>query len=276
MMSKEEAVLSPAMTTALSTGFMDLRKDIAELKKKNGSFHFDISTKKGEAGARSYINDLRKIKPMIAETHKVIKHDALVFGKAADKEKRFLTGELDDMIEFHYADIRKIDDAKKAAAALEIEISIAWDDARFEEAGRRERAVKEGEAKLAAEAETQRREKIAKEEAEKFAAAEVILAEGRANRATREAAEKAEREKLVAVKAVEERQRKAAEASTAFDTKMAAIEKKRVEDEDHRKKIHDEISEYIREHLQYKGDITQNDLMNALVRNEIPHVTITY
>ena len=200
------------------------RAEIALLKEQNERLSFDITTAEGEKAARSWIYKLRQMKAPINEAHKVSKEEALRFCQALDNLKRELIGEIDAMIDVHYAPIKAREDRIKAEKEAEEQRKREEEEARLREIEEREKAIKEREAEIA----RKEREEQIRIEAEARAKRE---AEEMAERKIKEAEAEAAR-KIQAEKDRIEKEKRDAEAR----------EKARIENEEHRAKIQSEIS----------------------------------
>ena len=255
---------------------------VEKAKEENAALVFDYEDPKGNKEARSHIYRLRQLKAPIAEIHKMAKAEALRFTNALDAKKRELIGAVDAMIEVHHAPIQAIEDREAAAKAEEErriqEQKEKEEAARLAEIEAKERALREQEERLRKEKEEiERKEREAQiaEEARKQAAQEakqaLIDAENRRladiareKEAARVAAEAMEREV--------QRQREQEEAEKA---RKAAEEKARIENQEHRGKIHKEIYDA----LLSKVGLVPSDAQAvgvALRDRKIPHVRIEY
>ncbi len=249
---------------------------IDTIGKKIAGRAFDYATPEGAKGARAAIRELRAVKTDVGLIHKEIKAEALQYGRMCDAKKNELNGRLDVFIEVHAGPLREIAEKAAALAAEKAERARVAEEDRLEKLRIREEqveadakalrdaaaAVAAEEQKVAAEAEAQRRAKEAREQAEE-----------RAERDRIAAAEKAERVKRAAVDAERERQRREKEADDALDAKLAEIEEARVQDEEHRKSIEDEVNEFFTELV---GAAYGGEIVDALKAGNVPHTTINY
>lgn len=290
------------MTTDLAV-FDEQRAVIAEYKKENASLIFDYEDPQGNKDARSHIYKLRQAKTKIAEIHKLAKAEAWGVCKSLDREKNTLTGDVDEMIDFHYKHVKEIEERKVKAAAVKaneerlerIRIEAertAEREQREEELATKEAALKEREAALIREQKNMETAKQA--DLDKQAAVKVVHVQ--AERDMYDALAVAETEKQAAVEAEQEKAQqevqrikdeavKIAADLVAKETRIkvealakqereAKIEVERVADEKHRASVESEVRLSL-------FRVTDDDemaslVLNALINDEIAFVTINY
>ena len=233
--------------------FDPVKAEMAAFEKENDDLVFDYKDPQGNKDARSHIFKLRKIKTVIADIHKEAKAEALGVCRMLDAEKKALTLRVEGWIDVHYKPVKAIEDREAKAAAVKANAE-------------RLEAIRV-EAERAAE--TERREKELAEREAAVKAKEVELA--------------VEKDKQVAVgqavEAEKERHREEAEAKASIAKMEAEVERKRVADVVHRDKIETDIADAIREIAsvaEESGQIIDENIIDALIDNEIPHVTINY
>lgn len=232
--------------------FDEVATKMAEFKVENEKIVFNYQDEEGNKQARSHIASIRKFKTRIAEVHKEAKAESLAYGRRLDEKKRELTGEVDGWIKVHKDPLDAIEAEQQAKIDAEKKRLEDEEAVRLAEIEAREVAVREGEAKLAAEkAEVERLERekrIAAEAAEKAKAEAEARAKGEAN-----AKELAEKNRIEA---------------------EVAKEKKRVENKKHREKIEGEVHFALTE-IGFEF-VEASNILTALKENRIPNVTINY
>ena len=290
--------------------FDELRAGIVKMKEANANKVFDYTDPAGNKEARSYIFRLRRTKSAIAEVHKTTKSKALAACQAIDKEKRELIVAVDEMIDVHQKPIEAIEAQKQAELKAKAEAerlekeriekkrldAIAKqekENARKEaELKAMERRVEEENARQVAKIKAEE-DRIARErekfEAEKKAEADARQREKdaviRAEAEKKEALKRAEREKKEAVEA--EKRKAEAEAlakakaeedriiaASKEKARLAEIERKRVENEKHRKKI--ELKAIQAFTGAFGIDFNSEDVVSVIKDGHIPNVTINY
>lgn len=283
---------------------------LKEAKAKNALLVFDYEDKQGNKDARSWIAFLRKLKAPVNETHKVGKAEAKKYCDAWDgaKNKRIKT--IEEMIEYHYKHIRKIEEAetirlaeealkkKEAEEAAEAE-QLAKIEKQKRELAEREAKVQAAEEKVAREKREYRIEQVAKKDADENARQKAEEAHVKAERerinaenARKQAAVHAENAKAVAVQkakdeaAVEKTQfvQRLAQEARAEEARLEeeeAAEQMRIADKEHRSKIHRAIyKRFVFELAHNREQVPSVDepkfITQALIDGKIPHVTINY
>ncbi len=290
------------MTTDL-TRFDKLTVEMDEFEKANANLVFDIESNQGEKDARSHVHKLRKIKTAIAAVHKEAKADILQAGRMLDAKKNELTGRVESWIELQDKPLREKKEREVHAAFLkteEIRIAKEKEEAdRLEAVRIREEEVTAKEETLRKAEQEQKDKKLAALEAKEaeFAAKEKELADKQAaldaeaeaqkrvKVATENAAMLAERDKEIAAQKAEREKNEAIDAERATvqaekekeekeQAAWAAHEAERVADEEHRDKIQ---SESIDSLTGITGDIDlASVIVKAIDENEIPNIKIIY
>ena len=236
---------------------------IAKYKAENEKLVFDYEDKEGAKAAKSHIMKLRKVKTKISEVHKEAKAEALAFGRKLDAKKNEYINEVEEMVNFHQKPLDDIEAEIVAQAMIEVKKREEAEAKRVADLEARETAVREAEEKVAAE----------KAEAE----AEIIKVEVEAERkiaAEKTRVERIEREKRIADEAAETARIRAEQKAKADADAKELAEKRRIANKTHRKTIEDEaISGMIEMGFDSVG---ANNVVNAIKRNKIPHVTINY
>ena len=272
--------------------FDPVKAELAEYKKENLELGFDYEDPQGNKDARSHIYKLRQAKTKIADIHKVAKAEALGICRLLDGEKKKLTAEVEEMIDVHYKPVKEIEErAVKAAAvkaneerleAIRIEAErTAERERREEELVAKEAVVKEKEdalvreqEKLEAAKQAEVDKQVALGEARASAERRRIAAREQAEQDKKDAAELAEREKQAAVEAEKERQRKEADAIQVELDKQREVDAERIADEKHIARVDTEIRQAL---FALTEDYEASDvILAALVKDEIPYVTIQY
>lgn len=142
-----------------------------------------------------------------------------------------------------------------------------------------EREAKDREARLIAEAAEKARieaeEQVKYElEAAKRKEAELKLKNEKLLNEKRQASERAERDKETALVAEREKHRQAELERQAAAAKLAADEKRRSEDKEHKRKINCEILEALSD--LWIDEDTAKKIIEAIVKKDIPHIQINY
>jgi len=248
------------MTDEMSlTVFDPIKSQIAELQEKDSKLVFDHKTADGERELRSYVRRLRSHKTTIADLHKTTKQGAVTFGRQVDAIKNELTEGVQKIIDARMKPLDDIEAAKRAAAEAIVEAErLATEKAYADHLA----DLKRREAEVAAKEAEQR-------EVERFAREKRIAEEAR-EKALREA----EHEKQHAIDAERERVRKEAEAVQAEKDRLAEIERKRIVNEEHRKKVEAEVLDAL-DGCTGDHKVSKNVLFD-LVQGSIPHVIINY
>lgn len=266
--------------------FSPIRAEIEGYKKVNADLVFDYATDKGEKEARSHIAKLRKVKTSLAAIHKDAKAYYLAGGRKCDKEKNELTADVEEMVDVHWKPIKAKEDAKLKIAFEKAEVYRLEQEKseierlrkireKEEEIACKERAVEIAEEKVKKEAERLEYESKAQER-EKQA---TVDAEAKAESDKAEALKQAEASTEAAVQAEKDRQAAFAEEMAAEEAMIAAQEEIRVSDEDHRKEIEGAVLDAIGDVINVAieaGQFPEEQVLLALIDNEIPNVTINY
>jgi len=272
--------------------FDPLKTQIAEFKEENLKLVFDYEDPQGNKDARSHIFKLRKVKTKIADVHKVAKAEALEYCRAVDAQKNALIVDVEEMIAVHDEPIKHIEEREKAEEA-ERQRKIQEEKDRAEaqrqaELEAREAAVRQQEEKQQAEKEAREAAERAKQAQIEQAAREKEIAEkatAKAEAAAKKALEDAEKKRLADIEAERQRAKaeaeakelaelKRREAEAAEKAKAEAAEKRRIENEAHRKKVHDDIGQAF-----MVVGLDQDDaeaVLQALIAKQIPRVSINY
>lgn len=284
--------------------FDQVKADMAAFKKENENLVFDYADPQGNKDARSHIFKLRKIKTVIADIHKEAKAVALGVCRMLDKEKKDLTAEVEGWIDVHHKPVKEIEEREARIATAKIAADhleqIRVEAERAAETERRENELAEKEAAVDAEAlrlqiESDKLEAAKQAEISKVTA--IMRANEQAERDKVLAAEQAEQDKGDALAAAEaskqaaieaeqakamqvelDRERKTA-AEKAEKQRLAEIEAKRVANESHRMKIEEEVRDVIESIISVAAETGtggSEEIMSALILNEIPHVAINY
>ena len=283
--------------------FDPLKAEVAKYKAMNETLEFDYESKEGNAGARSHVFKLRKLKPQIIEVHREVKAEALAACQAIDGQKRSLIKDVEIMINVHSEPLRII---KQREEEEKLVIWKAKEAERLAEEARVQKELEDREAEIARkEAEIKAREDAIRaeqtrvmEEAERVER-ERYVAQEAAERARREAEGKAEAEKrsiedaaakkiadaeaeALAKIAAQERAAAIKAAKEEIEAKEAQFkkqqaetaERRRIENKKHRAEVKAEISKALFDIIQNEAQTTK--LLNALDAGSIPNVTINY
>jgi len=261
--------------------FNQTKADIAEYKAENAKMVFDYEDEQGNKDARSHVYKLRKARTAFDKLRKETKAEALAACKDIDAQAKDISVEFDEMIAVHQDPIKRIEEreeAEKQAALDKIR-----EDREKEEAARladleaKEAELKELKAKAKAEedakAQAEREKKIAEDakiEAEQKAARDLKAAEEKrlADIAEVERKAKAEEVRIATELAAKE------QAEAAEKARLAKIEADRIADLDHQNKVKGAIYTCVKE---ITGNATSaQGILDALVLNKIPNVTINY
>lgn len=194
-------------TTAIVTEdhFSDFRKQFNEFKEAEEKTVFDVTTKKGEAAARSHIYKIRLTKGAVDRRHKEVKARVLQEGRDIDSAKKELIEGLDNIIEVHSEPIRALEEQreKEAEAAKLAKEQAEWDaavivdyDNAFEAAtSHNDLLIRENALRVKEEAmQKAEDERKAKEEAEKLKKEQAERDERLKKEAAEEARVKAEKD----------------------------------------------------------------------------------
>jgi hypothetical protein len=108
-MTEQPATEAPAAADALAivapttviTQYEVLIDDIKEARAKAAEVAFDLTDKKGIAGAKSYVFSLRRLNGRIDEAHRDAKAETLERGKAIDRVKNVLREQVAALIQPH-------------------------------------------------------------------------------------------------------------------------------------------------------------------------------
>ena len=273
------------------TKFDPLRAELAKYKEQNEILVFDYEDPQGNKDARSHVFKLRKLKTQITEAHREVKAEALAACQAIDGQKRTLIKDVDSMIDVHAEPLRIIKQKEEEAS---LAIWRAQEEERLAEEARAQKELEDREAKVARkEAEIKAKEDAIKAEQEKvYIEAERAEREKRiAEQAAEDARKQAEAGAAAEKKAIEnaaakkiadaeaealakENTRLAKEAADkAEKERLAKIERVRVENIHHRKKIEDGIESVL---VRLAGPDAANAVLGALIAGSIPNVTINY
>ena len=280
--------------------FNPLKAAITELQQKDESQEFDHTTEPGEKALRSWVHRVRGIKGDIEKVRKATKADALAFGRKVDEMARELTAVPEKIIAERMKPLDEIEAKKRAEAEAVVEAErLAEEKAEQERVADLERREALADKK---EAEFKEKERVAREKQFAAAAAEKERKEAErvaANQAKvveqekAQAIEKAEREKGEAIEAEKEKARKAEAAAASerqriadeasqkaeneLQAKIAAdkIEADRAADENHRADVQILICNSIIKHAECDKQTAEN-VIAAIVRGEIPNLTINY
>lgn len=262
---------------------------VADLVKKNEVQKFDHTTEAGEKDLRSWVFRLRGGKGDIEKARKIIKAEALAFGKKVDAKAKELTIPLEKMIAENMKPLDEIEAKKRAEAEAIVQAEI---DAKEKAERDRLADLEKREAEIAAKEAVQKaiQEKAdltelnrladIQHEADKLAAIEKV--EKKAEQDAKDVAEKAEREKQESIEAEKEKARQVErvrifkEQAKEKERKHAEeAERKRATDENHRADVHILICNSIIEHADCDKQTAEN-IIAAIVRGEIPNMLITY
>ena len=296
--------------------FDPLDVQIAEAKAKNESIAFDYHDKQGNKDARSWLLVLRKLKAPIVEMHRTGKAEALAYCKKWDDAKKKRIAAIEEMIDYHHAPIKEIEDteaAKKAEAERIAQEKLdAEEAARIAEIVEREKAAAAKEAELKAKQEEfdrKERESSIAEEARKQAeedarqavvdatnakfaaeatavnakiAAEVKAKQAAINAENRRIAD-VQREKDKAAADVVERERVLAKDNRTEEIESARLRKQKTDaaaNVEHRSQIHRAIYGWL---LAYRdteglglGKALSEEITHWLIDGKIPHTSINY
>ena len=274
------------------TKFDEVRAEIAKYKEVNESIVFDYEDPQGNKDARSHVFKLRKTKSKITEVHRIVKSEALAACQAVDAEKRYLIGEVEGMIDVHATPIKAIEDRVAHESFLRAEevrkAREAEEENKRKEIEEREAVVARKEAEIKAKEDavkaTQEKARLDAERVER----ETFIAEQAAENARKTAETKAAAEKKAvedaATKAIADAKAKAraeevarlakVAAEKAEQTRLAELERIRIEDTKHREKVEGNAVISLNEIL---CDITaSNKVVNAIRDGKINNVTINY
>ena len=309
-MSDQEVINKPAVISV----FNDVEQAIAKFEEANEKLVFDLTTTKGMKEARSHIYTMRKAKGMAGTIKDEKKADLLAECKVIQDDYNKIIAKLDSMIVVQMAPIKVIEDAEAERLAkiaeekrleeeeaerlrlVEIEQQRVEAAEILAEANRIKEAIeekaKEKADKLAREREKFEAEKKAEQDAKDREAKAKEEAEAKAVKDAADLAAKVEQDKKDAeAKAAKEKQdaldeqkriadRKAKEIADKYQKEQAdkdeaaKVEAARVADEEHRAKINNEIHKSLLDAS--FGDEVARQVTQALVDNEIKHVTINY
>ncbi len=283
--------------------FDPIKAELAKLQEKDKTLVFDHTTPDGEKSLRSWVGRLRGYKGDVARAHKDTKANALTFGRKVDTIKNELTAGADKLITERMKPLDEIEAKKRAEAEA---IAKAEKEAQLKKEAEDKAELERREAEVAKkEAEIQEKERIerekniaavasekARKEAEVNAEREKVEAElekkeaiERAEREKKEALKKAEREKQDAIEAEKKRatdeveakakvERERIAAEKAEEARLAEVERKRVENEEHRSKIELEICKAFT--AAFGVDFNSKDVVTVIKEGHIPNVTINY
>ncbi len=283
--------------------FDPLKAEVAKYKKLNETLAFDYESKDGNAGARSHIFKLRKVKTQITEVHREVKAEALAACQAIDGQKRSLIKDVEDMIDVHAEPLRIIKQKEEQVAldafkvreaerlAEEARVQKEMED-REAEVARREHEIKVREDTIKAEQERVQREaeqaerdkrvaqeaaERARKEAEAKAVAEFEAVEAAAAKqiADAKAVALAKENTRLAKEADKKREAEIKAANERFEKQQAeAAERRRIENKKHRKYIQDTAWTDLSYHV--SDEKQARNLFNAIVAGKIRNVTINY
>lgn len=253
--------------------FDEVRAEMAVYKAENEKLVFDYEDPQGNKDARSHVAKLRRVKTKIADVHKLAKAEALAVCQAIDGEKRLLIADMEEMIEVHAAPVREIEERKKAEIAAKAEaerleaerIRREREEAilkQAEEVNRREAELKAKEAELKA-----KEDAIKAEEERKAREAQIVA--NAAVAARREAEAKAQAK----IQAAENARLAKEAAEKAEQERLAAIEKARIEDQEHRSNVENGIVDQI---AKLTGEDIAIQLVTVIAKGGIKNLTITY
>ena len=279
------------MSTELAV-FNEVKAEIEKYKIENKKLVFDYGTMDGEKQARSHIFKVRKTKKIVTDIHKTGKAKAKAVCDAYDKEKRDLLADIEEMIDYHDAPLREIEQRKIAAALKKLEEEKAEqkriDDEKLAELERRETEAKAKEAELkekedAINAEANRiQQQKDIEEAKRVAAEE---AKKQAEQDAINAANQAEIDKHRAISdAIEAEKEKARKLERKLASEEAARIKEvdRLAEEEHKRQANVEHRmDYNNLALSGFNKITNDsvvsrNIVEVIVKGEIPNITMNY
>ena len=103
------------------TVFDPLAAMVAEIVKKDDAQNFDHTTEEGEIALRSWVHKIRGGKGDIEKTRKIVKADALTFGRKVDAYAKELTAPLDKIIAKDMKPLNEIEAKKRADAEAMVE-----------------------------------------------------------------------------------------------------------------------------------------------------------
>lgn len=103
--------------------YNEFHAQVRQLKDENAKTVFDYEDPAGNKAARSYVHKLRQTKGAVEKTRKEEKAASLEYGRKVDAEAKFLTGEIDEMIEVHAAPLRAIEE-REAIRIADIQRNI--------------------------------------------------------------------------------------------------------------------------------------------------------
>ncbi len=266
--------------------FDPIMAEIAKYKKVNADLVFNITTEKGEKEARSHVYSLRKVKTQLESIRKDAKAEFLAGGRKVDAKGKVLHAEMDEMIDLHWKPIR----AKEVAAnKIAFEKAEAHRIEREADEAERIRKITEAEEKIA---QQQRDLELAKEKVRKQAEQleYEANAQEREKQATVDAEAKAESDRIAivaqakidqadAVQAEKDKQADEAAEAQHVAAMEAEVEAERVGDKDHRKKIEQDAKEAIfniRNVANEMGQDFEDVIIQAIIDNEVPNVTLNY
>lgn len=112
-----EIVEAVGVDYAIAQQFKGPRETIEEIKALDASMEFDYEDKTGNKDARSHRAKLSKVRAVINKAHKEAKAEALEYGRKVDKIKNELTGEVDNLINRHTVQLKKIEERQERQEA---------------------------------------------------------------------------------------------------------------------------------------------------------------
>jgi hypothetical protein len=114
MTNKKEVLHNEKNEIVLAETFGTFYEQLEKMEATHKDAEFDISTKKGEKEARSFIYNLRRSKSPVNDAHKIAKAEAKALCDALDAGKRDIVGRIDGMIQYHEKPIKEKEEAEKA------------------------------------------------------------------------------------------------------------------------------------------------------------------
>lgn len=261
--------------------FSKFDAEIADFKEMNFKMKFDIETYEGETNCKKYLARVGKIRTGVEALRKSIKKEFLDKGRAVDDEAKAYQAIIAEIDAVHSVPLKALE-TKRLNEVLEAQEAVKAKE-RKEEAARIA-DLEEREAKMAAKEAEQdaadREEELLKARLEaakvtkRQAEQEAILAKGIAEQeqvnAVLEAEQKAKAE--AAAKAKEIADKYAAEQ--AAKDEQVAIDQARAANEEHRRDFNNQAVDKL---VAITGSNTMSmDIVKAIVKGEIPNITMNY
>ncbi len=265
-----------------------------KVQEEDAALELDHTTEEGEMRLRSWVRTVRGYRAGLEKIRVAAKAKGLEYGRAVDSKAKELKGPFDTIIDARMKPLDDIEDAKRAKAEAIVEAEqAAKAKAEVDAAAdlkRREAKVAEGEAKIkaaedAANAETakaeqaEREKRIAAEAAENATKLAESNAAKQAEALKKSIQDNADRQERIRLEEIEDK--------AAVARMDAEVERKRVADEDHRRKFESDVHKAIwltldrpptskTTSIHRNAQLAAVNVVDAIKDGNIPHVIINY